>query len=117
MNTLYYEIEDLKSTGIIYGEVEIPENVISLNAVRKKDGIFLQYITTANRKIVKRFKRYIVHDENNSVKVGDVIEAIECKPISKRKAFTLHKVVSVGVELWFKVLQDWMSLIIVVQKK
>ena len=51
------------------------------------------------RKIVKRFKRYIVHDENNSVKVGDVIEAIECKPISKRKAFTLHKVVSVGVEL------------------
>ncbi|MBD5164765.1 30S ribosomal protein S17 [Helicobacter sp.] len=51
------------------------------------------------RKIVKRFKRYIVHDEKNSVKVGDVIEAIECKPISKRKAFTLHKVVSVGVEL------------------
>ncbi|CAM2783297.1 30S ribosomal protein S17 [Helicobacter valdiviensis] len=51
------------------------------------------------RKIVKRFKRYIVHDENNSVKVGDVIEAIECKPISKRKSFTLHKVVSVGVEL------------------
>ncbi|WP_026943274.1 30S ribosomal protein S17 [Helicobacter rodentium] len=51
------------------------------------------------RKIVKRFKRYIVHDENNSVKVGDVIEAMECKPISKRKAFTLRKVVSVGVEL------------------
>ena len=36
MNTLYYETEGLKSTGIIYGEVEIPENVISLNAVRKK---------------------------------------------------------------------------------
>ena len=51
------------------------------------------------RKIVKRFKKYIVHDENNSVKVGDVIEAIECKPISKRKSFTLHKVVTVGVEL------------------
>ena len=58
------------------------------------------------RKIVKRFKKYIVHDENNSVKVGDVIEAIECKPISKRKAFTLHNVVSVGVELWSKVLLD-----------
>ena len=69
------------------------------------------------RKIVKRFKKYIIHDENNSVKVGDVIEAIECKPISKRKAFTLHKVVSVGVELWFKVLQDWMLPIIVAQKK
>lgn len=52
MDTLYYEVEGLKSVGIIYGEVEIPENVISLNAVRKEDGIFLQYITTSNRKIV-----------------------------------------------------------------
>ena len=61
MNTLYYEIEGIKSVdeieglkgvGTNYDEVEIPENVISLNAVRKKDGIFLQYITTSNRKIV-----------------------------------------------------------------
>jgi hypothetical protein len=52
MNTLYYEIEGLKNVGTNYGEVEIPENVISLNAVRKKDGIFLQYITTSERKIV-----------------------------------------------------------------
>lgn len=52
MNTLYYEIEGLKNVGTNYDEVKIPENVISLNAVRKKDGIFLQYITTANRKIV-----------------------------------------------------------------
>ena len=52
MNTLYYEIEGLENVGTNYDEVEIPENVISLNAVRKKDGIFLQYITTSNRKIV-----------------------------------------------------------------
>lgn len=52
MNTLYYEIEGLKSVGANFGEVKIPEKVIGLNAVRKKDGIFLQYITTANRKIV-----------------------------------------------------------------
>lgn len=61
MNTLYYEIEGVKSVdeieglkgvGTNYGEVKIPENIISLNAVRKKDGIFLQYITTSNMKIV-----------------------------------------------------------------
>lgn len=50
------------------------------------------------RKIVKRFKKYIVHDESNSVKVGDTIEAIECRPLSKRKSFNLHKVLVVGVE-------------------
>lgn len=49
------------------------------------------------RKIVKRFKKYIIHDESNQVKVGDVIAAIECKPISKRKSFNLKEIVSVGV--------------------
>ena len=52
MNTLYYEIKGLKNIGTNYGEVGIPENVISLNAVRRKNGIFLQYITKSNRKIV-----------------------------------------------------------------
>ena len=49
------------------------------------------------RKIVKRFKKYTIHDENNSVKVGDVISAIECKPISKTKTFNLQNIVPVGV--------------------
>lgn len=49
------------------------------------------------RKIVKRFKKYAIHDEQNSAKVGDVITAIECKPVSKTKAFRLKDIVSVGV--------------------
>ncbi|MWV60935.1 30S ribosomal protein S17 [Helicobacter saguini] len=49
------------------------------------------------RKIVKRFKKYIIHDEENKSKVGDVISAIECRPISKRKAFKLKEILQVGV--------------------
>ncbi|STQ85355.1 30S ribosomal protein S17 [Helicobacter muridarum] len=49
------------------------------------------------RKIVKRFKKYIIHDEENKAKVGDVITAIECNPISKRKAFKLKEIVTLGV--------------------
>lgn len=49
------------------------------------------------RKIVKRFKKYTIHDEFNKAKVGDEILAIECKPISKTKAFNLKEIVSVGV--------------------
>ena len=44
-------------------------------------------------KVVKRFKKYLVHDERNEVKVGDEIIAIECSPISKRKSFRLKNVV------------------------
>lgn len=49
------------------------------------------------RKIVKRFKKYTIHDEKNQVKVGDEVVAIECKPISKTKSFNLKDIVSVGV--------------------
>lgn len=49
------------------------------------------------KKFVKRFKRYIVHDAEGSAKVGDLVEAIECKPLSKRKSFTLKRVVESGV--------------------
>ena len=45
-------------------------------------------------KVVKRFKKYLVHDENNSLNVGDEIVAIECRPISKTKSFRLKNVVT-----------------------
>ena len=50
------------------------------------------------RKIVKRFKKYLVHDENNTVNVGDMISAVECRPLSARKSFRLKAVLKTGVE-------------------
>lgn len=47
-------------------------------------------------KTVKRFKKYIIHDEKNELVVGDVIAAVECRPLSKKKSFRLQKVVSKG---------------------
>ena len=34
-------------------------------------------------------KKYKVHDENGSAKVGDKVEIVETRPISKDKRFTL----------------------------
>lgn len=50
------------------------------------------------RKIVKRFKKYLIHDETNKAKVGDTVVAVECRPISKRKSFRLKAVLATGVE-------------------
>ena len=50
------------------------------------------------RKIVKRFKKYLIHDEKNETKVGDTIVAVECRPLSKRKAFRLKSILATGVE-------------------
>lgn len=49
-------------------------------------------------KIVKRFKKYLIHDESNKAKVGDTVVAVECRPISKRKSFRLKAVLATGVE-------------------
>ena len=42
------------------------------------------------KKIISRSKKYHVHDENNSFKVGDVVSIIETKPISKLKTWSVH---------------------------
>ena len=45
-------------------------------------------------KIVKRFKKYKVHDEHNACKIGDTVEIIECKPLSKTKHMALNRVIT-----------------------
>jgi small subunit ribosomal protein S17 len=47
-------------------------------------------------KTVKRFKKYLVHDEKNDTNVGDTIAAIECRPLSKTKTFRLLEIVKRG---------------------
>ena len=49
-------------------------------------------------KTVKRFKKYLVHDESNEVEVGDTVTALECRPLSKRKSFRLKAIVAKGVK-------------------
>ncbi|MEA3419696.1 MAG: 30S ribosomal protein S17 [Campylobacterota bacterium] len=47
-------------------------------------------------KTVKRFKKYLVHDENNETKLGDTVSAVECRPLSKSKSFRLLEILKRG---------------------
>jgi small subunit ribosomal protein S17 len=49
-------------------------------------------------KTVKRFKKYLIHDERNELNEGDTVIAIECRPISKTKSFRLKTIVATGVK-------------------
>ena len=49
-------------------------------------------------KTVKRFKKYLVHDEKNELNVGDSIIAVECRPLSKTKSFRLKTILATGVK-------------------
>ncbi len=43
-------------------------------------------------KYITKTKRYKVHDENKTAKMGDTVTIKECRPLSKDKNFTLVSV-------------------------
>jgi small subunit ribosomal protein S17 len=45
------------------------------------------------KKYLKRTKTYKVHDENNDSHVGDTVEIIETRPLSKDKYHRLSKII------------------------
>lgn len=46
------------------------------------------------KKIIKRSKKYYVHDENGEAKVGDKVRISETRPISKKKRWKLEEIIS-----------------------
>lgn len=44
-------------------------------------------------KFLRRSSRLMAHDENNECREGDVVTIEECRPLSKRKTWTLISVV------------------------
>ena len=45
-------------------------------------------------KIVKRSKKYYVHDEKGEAQIGDKVRIVETRPLSKLKRWALEKVLS-----------------------
>ena len=62
----YYSLEDL-----------VDKTVIVL--VKRK------YSHSFYGKVITSSKKYHAHDENNKFKIGDIVQIIESKPISKKK--------------------------------
>lgn len=48
---------------------------------------------------VKYTSKFKAHDENNEAKVGDVVEVMETRPLSKDKHFRLVRIVEKAVVL------------------
>ncbi len=61
-------------------------------------------------KVIKRSKKYHAHDEKNKFKKGEIIQIIECNPISKKKRWKV-------VEKWYRYKRSWMWQITQVQKE
>jgi small subunit ribosomal protein S17 len=64
----------------------------------KMDKTVIVETTTTKRhpvygKVMRVRKKFKAHDENNDAKVGDRVEIIESKPISRHKRFMVTSIV------------------------
>lgn len=48
------------------------------------------------RKIIRRTKKYKVHDAQNSANLGDIVRIVETRPMSKEKRWRIAEVLSKG---------------------
>jgi len=78
---------------VIVGTVTstVMDKTITVTVIRRvRDRRFHKFLT--NR------VKYHVHDEHNAAKVGDVVEIIETRPMSKTKRWRLLKTITKSVE-------------------
>ncbi len=71
-------------TGIVVSDKR--ENTVTV-------AIELQYPHPKYGKIVKKTRNLHVHDENFDSKIGDTVEIMETKPISKTKRWRVTEVI------------------------
>ncbi|VAW91100.1 SSU ribosomal protein S17p (S11e) [hydrothermal vent metagenome] len=45
-------------------------------------------------KYIKRSSKVHAHDEKNECNMGDTVEVVECRPLSKSKTWNLEKIVT-----------------------
>lgn len=57
------------------------KTIVGLHEFLEKHAIYGKYI--------KKQKKYMIHDENNTAVVGDEIFIIETRPLSKRKSWVI----------------------------
>jgi small subunit ribosomal protein S17 len=45
------------------------------------------------QRFVHRSRKFMAHDEGNTCKVGDKVQIVECRPVSKSKRFRVLRVI------------------------
>ena len=49
------------------------------------------------KKVIRRKTRYLVHDERNECGVGDQVEMMQCRPLSRLKRWRVSKILAKAV--------------------
>ena len=79
----------------IFQGKKMPKRILKGKVVKNKSektiivDVESTYMHKKYKKFLRKNKKYAVHDEENVSKIGDVVQIIESRPISKTKKFVL----------------------------
>lgn len=74
-------------TGLVVSDVQDKTIVVRVDRLAKHKRY---------KKVIRVSKKYYAHDENNDAKVGDTVQIIETRPLSKLKRWRLGNVIQRG---------------------
>ena len=77
-------------TGVVVSDKN-DKSIVVLVTTDKKHPIY--------SKRVMKTKKFHAHDENNEAHTGDLVQIMECRPLSATKRFRLVKVLEKKVQL------------------
>lgn len=75
--------------------IEIAQGVVARNGADKTCSVVIDRLVRhpLYGKIIRRSTRLAVHDAKNEAEVGDTVEIVPCRPMSKTKRWRLLRVV------------------------
>lgn len=50
------------------------------------------------KKFIKRSKTFFAHDEENAARVGDLVQIVETRPLSKNKRWRVESIITKALE-------------------
>lgn len=83
-------------TQEVSGKVRLLTGKVVSNKMQKTITVAVERLVKhpTYGKYVRRTTKLLAHDENGESREGDVVEIAECRPLSRRKAWRLARVVT-----------------------
>ena len=93
--------------------------MVTADKVSKTRKVVFEYLARHEKynKYVKRQTVLHVHDEKNESRVGDQVEVMSCRPISKSKTWRLVRIVVKGTQIDTSILEGEASRMFEKKKK
>ena len=59
-----------------------------------ENGVITHYLSRLEKKGMIKTKKYLAHDEMSQCNIGDKVLVQECRPLSKKKRWSITKIIS-----------------------